>query len=71
MAHGKRKPVLWDKPVSKTTDGYNVVRLLTVVFYLAAQTVDIDHDSVIIYCYTSPPDLFVDHILGVDLAGML
>lgn len=68
---GEGESVSGDKAIAATADGYDVDGLLAVFFYLAAQAVDVNHDCIIIDSDIGSPDLLVNDILGVDLAGVL
>ena len=59
------------KTVPHTSYRNNMGRLLPVLFDFSPEPVDIDHNGVVINGYGGAPDLLIDHILCIDLSGML
>ena len=48
-----------------------MLRALFIIFDLAAQTVDVDHDRIVIDGDGIAPDMFIDHIFGEYLLWVL
>lgn len=55
---------LRNKPVAKPADRNDMLRALFIFFNLSAQTIDIDHDRIVINGNRIAPDMFIDHIFG-------
>ena len=58
------KQGLRNKPVPKPADCNDMLRALFIIFDLATQTVDVDHDRIVIDGNRIAPDVFIDHVFG-------
>ena len=65
------KQGLRNKPVPKPADRNDMLRALFIIFDFAAQTVDVDHDRIVINGDGIAPDMFIDHIFGEYLLWVL
>lgn len=57
--------------IPQPPDGQDMSGILPVVFDLAAETVDVDHNGIVIDRNGIAPDMLIDHIFGKYLLRML
>ena len=65
------KQGLRNKPVPKPADRNDMLRALFIIFDFAAQTVDVDHDRIVINGDCIALEMFIDHIFGEYLLWVL